>query len=131
MSYKRGGPKQEQKERGQIGPVTASSYWARSIAEGSRTETDVVKNAAVRLKSLHAARSSRSVMDLQFLAATSVESQPAVLLLPLVLAGAGRDVRLRSQCCHESCSWCHTRVTSFMHCKTIIQPYSSSHDVSL
>lgn len=59
--------------------ASASIYW-----ELQSELKSAVNSISARLKSLHAARSLPSVMDLRFLAASFFQSQPALLLLPLV-----------------------------------------------
>lgn len=43
----------------------------------------------------------------------------------LWFSGAGRNVRLRSQCCHESCRCCHTPSQTSFHAwlNTTVRPY--------
>lgn len=94
---------------GSLAPFAASSYWRRGCLVAREQQDDKRRGEEhkqfVRRRRLELLR---SVMDLQFLAASFVESQPAVPALCLWFSGAGRNVRLRSQSCHESCTWAVT-----------------------
>jgi hypothetical protein len=86
MSYKRAGPKQEQKARGNSAPSYRHRYWGHETARKRNEVRRIVQCliAAVCLKSLHAAKSLRSVMDLRFLAASFFQSHAAPPLLSLL-----------------------------------------------